>query len=250
MIISGHQAVYLPWLGLFHKLYLCDIFVYMDTVQYLSKDWNNRNKIRTPHGSSMLTVPIDKKKSTGKDLHEIYIKSFDDPDDRNNWQKEHFINISFNYKKTPYFDKYIGELEKMYLDTKWEKLIDLCWAQFELFRTWLGLSDKKVVRMTEFEFNGYKDNLVLDHCKKLNGNKVVFGTHGKDYVDIKKFNNEGIKVYFQDYQHPVYNQRYSPFEPYMCVLDLLFNCGDESMDVLLKGNVSYKELNENDNYWN
>ena len=46
-IVSGHQPVYLPWLGLFHKISLCDKFVYMDTVQYLNNDWNNRNKIKT-----------------------------------------------------------------------------------------------------------------------------------------------------------------------------------------------------------
>ena len=66
IIISGHQPVYLPWLGLFHKLHLCDKFVFMDTVQYLDGDWNNRNKIRTANGSIMLTVPIDKQKSKNK----------------------------------------------------------------------------------------------------------------------------------------------------------------------------------------
>ena len=35
MRVSGHQPAYLPWLGLFHKLYLSDVFVYMDTVQFL-----------------------------------------------------------------------------------------------------------------------------------------------------------------------------------------------------------------------
>ena len=66
MIISGHQPVYLPWLGLFHKMMLCDIFVYMDTVQYLDGDWNNRNKIRTANSELLLSIPIDKKNSKGK----------------------------------------------------------------------------------------------------------------------------------------------------------------------------------------
>ena len=61
MRVSGHQPAYLPWLGLFHKLYLSDVFVYMDTVQFLQGDWNNRNMIKTSQKPLMLTVPIDKK---------------------------------------------------------------------------------------------------------------------------------------------------------------------------------------------
>ena len=76
IIVSGHQPVYLPWLGLFHKLYLCDKFVFMDTVQYLDGDWNNRNKIRMPNGSLMLTVPIDRKKSKSKMVGRAIFQSF------------------------------------------------------------------------------------------------------------------------------------------------------------------------------
>ena len=43
--------------------------------------------------------------------------------------------------------------------------------------------------MSETAFSGQKDDLVLDHCKKLNCN-AVFGEMGKNYVDIKKFNKK------------------------------------------------------------
>ena len=50
MILTAHQPVYLPWLGLFHKIALADLFISFDQVQYQPKDWNNRNKIKTPQG--------------------------------------------------------------------------------------------------------------------------------------------------------------------------------------------------------
>ncbi|MBU0469057.1 MAG: WbqC family protein, partial [Candidatus Omnitrophica bacterium] len=34
---------------------------------------------------------------------------------------------------------------------------------------------------------------------------------------------EGIKVIFQDYKHPEYEQSYKPFIGYLSVIDLLFN---------------------------
>lgn len=46
MILTAHQPVYLPWLGLFHKIALSDVYCFFDDVQYLRRDWNNRNKIK------------------------------------------------------------------------------------------------------------------------------------------------------------------------------------------------------------
>lgn len=246
-IVSGHQPVYLPWLGLFHKLSLCNTFVYMDTVQYLKGDWNNRNKIRTPHGDLLLTAPVDKKRS-GVMLDEIYLKP-GNLDSNEFWQNEHFITIENNYKNTPFFSRYIDDLHMIYKKRSWERLVDICWAQFELVRSYLGLSDKKVVRMSEFEFSGAKDDLVLDHCIKLNGDHVVFGAHGKDYVNLDKFRSAGIGVYFQDYKHPCYTQKYKPFKPYMTVWDLLFNHGDYSAEIIQRGNVSFNDLWSTKDLW-
>jgi hypothetical protein len=242
MIVSGHQPVYLPWLGLFHKLSLCDVFVYMDTVQYLENDWNNRNKIRTPQGWSWLTVPIDHRRSQGRMLDQIIIKH-DNSSDHNFWQLVHWRSLEANYRKAPFFDMYSEQLREMYLSTVWERLIDLCWAQFKLFCRWLGI-EKKIVRMSEYRFEGTKDRLVLDHCQKLAGDAVVFGSQGKNYVNTKLFTDKGIRVYFQEYRHPVYEQRFPGFESHMCILDLLFNRGDKSKDIVFSDNISYAALSE------
>ena len=46
MILTAHQPVYLPWLGLFQKIQAADLFCVFDIVQYQKKDFNNRNKIK------------------------------------------------------------------------------------------------------------------------------------------------------------------------------------------------------------
>ncbi len=243
MIISGHQPVYLPWLGLFHKLALCDVFVYMDTVQYLENDWNNRNKIRIPNGTTWLTVPIDKKLSKSHQLNDIFVYGFNNPKQADFWQTQHWKSIEYNYKKCKYFDLYADELREFYLNNVWEKLIDICWVQFNLFRKWLQLDSIKIVRMSEFQFEGKKDLLVLDHCLKLGGDKVVFGKHGRDYVDLSNFTKNNIKVHFQDYNHPVYTQRFKGFESHLSVLDLILNHGPDSRELLLSNNLTKENLN-------
>lgn len=248
MIISGHQPCYLPWLGYFHKYSLCDKFVYMDTVQYLENDWNNRNKIKTPQGSYWLTVPIDRKKTKGKKLNEIIIHGYEDPKAKGFWQNAHWKTILSNYKKSTCFYLYEDELYEMYQAIIWERLADLCWYQFLFFLKCLGLEGVEIIRMSEMKFEGEKDKLVLDHCLKLNGDAVVFGMHGKDYVDASLFKNEKINLYFQNYIHPTYKQRFNCFESNLSILDLLLNHGADSKNIMLDNNMT-KELLVTGQYW-
>ena len=54
-------------------------------------------------------------------------------------------------------------------------------------------------------------------------------------MDTEFFKQRGIKIVFQDYQHPQYRQNYGEFIPYLSVIDLLFNCGKESLAILSAG---------------
>ena len=74
MILTAHQSVYLPWLGLFHKIALAEMFCLFDIVQYQKRDYNNRNKIKTPNGEIWLTVPVESKQHFGKILEARDIK--------------------------------------------------------------------------------------------------------------------------------------------------------------------------------
>jgi len=75
MILTAHQPVYLPWLGLFHKISLSDKFVYFNEVQYLPKDWMNRNKIKTKTGPIWLSVPVLRKGYRDMKTNELKINN-------------------------------------------------------------------------------------------------------------------------------------------------------------------------------
>ena len=242
MIISGHQPCYLPWLGVFHKLELCDVFVYMDTVQYLTNDWNNRNKVRVPDGAVWLTVPVEKHRSAGSNLDQVAIATGNGDHSRRNWQHRHWETIKRNYKKADYFSLYEAELEEMYLSTVWTNLVSFCWTQFNFFRKYFHQEQKTVVRMSEISFAGKKSDLILAHCLKFSADGVVLGANGRSYVNLEKFRGHNIRVHFQEYHHPVYGQRFPEFVPRLSALDLLLNHGPESRDILMKNNITYSEL--------
>ena len=66
------QPVYLPWLGYFEQMAVCDEFIFLDDVQFTVRDWRNRNKIRTATGWMWLTVPI-KRANLNQNLQETKI---------------------------------------------------------------------------------------------------------------------------------------------------------------------------------
>ena len=72
MILTGHQPTYLPWLGLFNKISNANKYVYFDDVQYLPKEWMNRNIIKGLDGNKIhLTVPVKKKNYLKKKLTKL-----------------------------------------------------------------------------------------------------------------------------------------------------------------------------------
>lgn len=236
MILTAHQPVYLPWLGLFHKIALSERFCVFDGVQYQSKDFNNRNRIKTHTGPIWLSVPVDAKDRFNRQICDIKII----PD---GWNKKHIKSIRHSYQKAPFFKDYIDVLEDYLLGREHVFLTELNTGMLKMFLKLLGI-DVPVVRATDYSFVGHKSDLVLDMCQKLGATDYIFGEQGRDYADVESFTRSGIRTYFQAYNHPTYPQINGPFIPYMSVLDLLFNVGPSSREVLLSGNVaSTNEMN-------
>jgi hypothetical protein len=234
MILTAHQPVYLPWLGLFHKISLAETFVYFDQVQYLPKDWMNRNKIRTKDGSIWLTVPVLRKGYRDLKTSEIEINN------STNWQKKHLRSISLNYNKSPYFENYIPFFEDVY-SRKWEFLGDLNEYMLKWFLDELGIK-VNFLNAKNFKFEGEKSSLILNMCKELNASTYIFGTLGKDYANVHEFEKNNVKLIFQDYNHPKYSQLYSEFVSHLSVIDLLFNHGPKSLEIILSNNISQKSI--------
>jgi hypothetical protein len=235
MILTAHQPVYLPWLGFFHKIALSDGFCYFDDVQYLKKDWNNRNKIKTSNGELWLTVPVFTKGHREKTINKIEINN------SINWQEKHWRSIYLTYGKSPFFYKYSDYFEDVY-KKEWHYLTELNEYMLKFFLKELGI-DVAYYKASELSFEGYKSELVLDMCRKLDADLYIFGSLGKDYVDTKAFEENNINVYFQDYRHPTYSQLRGDFISHLSIIDLLFNVGkDRALGIIMEGNITKNEL--------
>jgi hypothetical protein len=230
-ILTAHQPVYLPWLGLFHKIALADTFVSFDLVQYLPKDWNNRNRIKTPAGPIWLTVPVLRKGYLEKPIRAIEINNAEP------WQRKHWRSLEANYRRAPHWDAYAPFFAEVYCDREWQTLAELDEHMLQWFLDTLGISTR-FLRASDHAFEGTKSELVLDMCVQLEADVYVFGALGRDYADVEAFERAGVRPVFQDYAHPVYPQLHGDFVSHLSVVDLLMNCGPESLDVILSGQAA------------
>jgi len=214
MIVGIHQPNYLPYLGFFDKMKKSDIFVIYDDAQFNSRDFQQRNRIRTGKGWQWLTVPVEKRPIS---INEIKIKNNID------WASVHFTAIRANYLKTPYYSIYEEDLRKIY-KKQYEKLIDLNMDLIHFLMKAFEI-DVKIVFSSSLGFTSKSTERLLEITEALGGDTYLSGPKGRDYMEVSLFEKRGIKVEFQDFKHPVYKQRYEGFIPNMAAIDALFNVG-------------------------
>ncbi len=226
MIISIHQPQYLPWLGYFDKIERSDVFVFLDNVQFKKNEWQNRNKIKTSEGWQWLSVPVIH--SFTQKISEVEINN------TVQWGRKHLMALVTHYSKAPFYKDYIDFFEQAYA-REWTYLVDINVHMIEYLVEALGVADKKFVLASDLESREGSSERLIDICKQLGGDVYLSGKDGAKYMDLKFFKEEGIQVVFQDYKHPRYDQLYGDFEPFLSVIDLLFNCGPDSLSILKKG---------------
>lgn len=222
MILSIHQPQYLPYLGFFDKISKSDVYVSLDTVQYLNRGFIHRNKIKTSPGCIWLTIPVTYKQ--GCLINEVEINNNID------WIEKHLKSLRLNYSKAPFFKEYWKELEAIY-QNKCEKLSDFDEKLLSWILQKLGIRTK-YLKLSELNIEGSGTLRVINLCKQLNCDTYLSGPGGKQYLEEEMFKKEGIKLTYQEFEHPSYEQRFEEFIPNLCILDLLFNYGKDSLKII------------------
>jgi WbqC-like protein family len=224
------QPTYLPWLGYFEMILSSDIFVIYDHVQFVKKSWHHRNYIKGPNGKILLSIPT-KKSSLDTSLCDINLG--------NEYEKslsKHWESIYHAYKKSKYFSTYKYAIESMYAN-QYLSLTDLTISFIEYFCGELGIN-VQFIKSSSLILNGLIENpteRVIDLCRAVNITELYDASGAQKIIDVNLFKKNNISIAFQKYEHPVYKQVFRGFEPYMSILDLLFNEGPDSLGIISSG---------------
>lgn len=214
--VAAHQPNYMPFLGYFQKMSRADIFVIMDTVQFSTRSFTQRVKIRAKEGWMWLTIPIEKK------YHFSSIQDVLLPDGEK-WKREHENTLLKHYSKCPFFDvAFIAN----YYATDIRHLQEFNEKGIQYMKEQLGIKTE-IVRASEIGVNVdlKSTELLIDILKKAGGDIYISGVGGRNYMNEKRFERENINLEYFEFLPVEYLQRWEGFEPYMSGIDFLFNTG-------------------------
>ena len=227
MRVAIHQPNFMPWMGLFQKLYMADVFVLLDHVQASGgRSWLSRNRLIVGGRSTWLTVPSHKSGRFGQRIRDVEI----------NYQAD-FVSkllktIEYNYKKAPFYGHVIPIVSELF-ETRYQHIAQLNAEFIRWACSYLGFSVRFVsssdlaVRHKEIEkVSG--NALVLQVCRAARATTYISGNGCLHFIEPASFERAGILFRFQHFEHPRYCQIGSrEFISNLSILDALLNVGAE-----------------------
>ena len=233
MIVAVHQPQYLPWIGYFDKMRRADVFCYLDDVQYKKNEWQNRNRIKTAQEWQWLTVPV--RYRFPEKINEVRINN------TTNWRKKHLQALITNYSRAPFYKDYISIFEDIF-SNEWEFIAELNIHLIERLREALQLQEKTTAISSELDLREEPTDRLIDICEALGADTYLAGQGAAGYMDVERFEKNGLKVITQNIKHPVYPQLFKDFQSHLSIVDLLFNCGSDSLKIISEANTGSEEI--------
>ena len=209
------QPFYLPYVGVFELVRLADTFVFYDDVQFVSQNWQCRNRVKTAQGPVWLTVPV--RATLGATIREAQIVE----DGR--WRKKHWKTLQQAYAKAAHFDTFAERIQPFF-ERGWENLAELNIETFRVLCEMVGVS-ATFHRSSEWGLPGSGSDRVLRHCIELGATHYLSGPAARDYLNEDSFARNGIELEYFAFEHPTYRQLHGGFEPFLSVVDLIANEG-------------------------
>jgi len=222
-VVAVHQPNYFPWIGYFHKIHESDAFVWLDDVQYTSGSWINRNRLKTPDGWAWLTVPVE---NSDDPISQIRIAT------QENWRSEHWKTISHNYGAANHYDDWKQFLRETF-DQEWDCLAPLNRHLVDEVCERLRL-ETSFVSAASLGIDAVGSQRIAALCDELDADVYLCGMGADEYMDEADFENVGVRVEYQSFEHPRYEQRFDGFIPNLSFFDAILNIGAEgARDMLM-----------------
>ncbi len=228
-MLTAHQPNYLPYPGFFQKIASADSFLLVDTTQFVKRGpfgWIHRNRIRTSSGPQWLSLPVLSKGKYEQSICEAELNP------RVDWRRKHFKSIAFSYRSAPHWDRYGDGLQEIY-ERDWTHVSKLNTAIIQWFMVQLELEDRDFHIASELSAEGKSTDYIIEFCRELGETSFLSGVHGRDYLNVGRFDEAGIELRFQEYSPPQYDvdpKMETLDEENYSMLDALMWAGEEAVE--------------------
>ncbi len=214
------QPVMIPELHDLAVMYQSDLILLQDNEIWSRKGRVHRAQIRTPDGTQYIHIPI-RTEDRKKPINKLRI------DHSQNWVRQIRLSLEYNYRNSVYYDFYEPEIRADF-DTgnEYEFLLPfILYLRKRIFR-FLDIDLNAEIQFASDIYNYDPDPDQL--CDNLNMLYYTQEPHARHY----QRQGTGEKKIEIPFDHPIYRQHYDGFEPRCCLLDLLFQYGPESFQIL------------------
>jgi hypothetical protein len=213
------QSCYIPWKGYFDLINRADAFILYDDRQFTRRDWRNRNRIKTRHGTQWLTIPVQVRGRYHQRIDETVVNDA-------GWARRHWATLRHSYAAASHFERYAQLLQGVYEELEHEPRLSLINRRLietvcELLRIHTPLSWS-----TDHAVEGGRTERLVALSRAAGATAYLSGPSARGYLDESLFSAAGIDVEYMDYGgYPEYPQLHPPFDHHVTLLDLLFNVG-------------------------
>jgi len=212
------QSNYIPWKGYFDLINSADEFILFDDMQYTTRDWRNRNRIKTRNGPMWLTIPVLVKGRRSQSIRDTIISD-------TRWNTKHWKAIVHNYSRADHFPSYEALFKELYLGSQENFLSAINYRFITAVRKILGI-DTKISWSMDYHLVEGKTRRLVELCKQAGATEYLTGPRAKAYIDERLFNREGIALRYMDYSgYSEYKQLFPPFVHEVSIIDLILNEG-------------------------
>ncbi len=224
------QPYFYPYLGYISLIKNVDLFILLDTVQFIRHGWIERNRILKPtNGWQYIRVALQKHHRETL-IKDIIINNND------NWKKKIIAQLFHYNKSAPYFTQVIESLNKVFINT-YDKITFLNKTALMAVCNYLNIKTPIAIfsdMNIDIEPVNSSDEWALNICKALkNVNEYWNPPGGKLFFNQKKYENNGITLKFHTINKYKYDQKRDRFESDLSIIDVMMFNSIEKINILL-----------------
>ena len=213
-------------------MYMADVFVVYDNIEYTKKGWINRNRILVNGKDEYISLPLKK----GSDFLQVKDRFLSD-----SWKSERnkLLNkISACYRKAPCFSATFSLIENVLMFED-DNLFNFIFNSLKVVKEYLGLPAQLVVSSTiNIDHTLKSESKVLAICKELGATQYINPIGGVELYNKEVFENEGLELQFLQAKNVIYYQFENDFVPWLSILDVMMFNSKEKVQHFLYNNYT------------
>lgn len=242
MRISIMQPTYAPWSGFFDLIDYSDEFVFLDNVTFAKqrKNWQKENRILLHNNPRWIRLPT--LRSNGEETLIKDVSLEDKP-----WREQHLELVFEAYKNHPFFRE-VFTLYEQALSISTEKLSALNINLIVAVCSYLSINCRFHLASELNVCTSTKGARLVDICKATGATEYYSPLGSAGYIKPEEFDDHKIKLNYQSFTPTIYPQRECSkgFISHLSILDMLFNIGKQSYDIIRESRfrpLQHSEIN-------